>query len=238
MSRLNDLWEYQSRELQLLKLTKEMKSSPAYQKKTKLHKILTDHQNRIHEYEEELKSHTEQIAALETQLSQQLHEYELENSELETMQQDEEVTAEELTESRKSIEKLCGRINALNRDLTKLIAWCEEITQNITKTFSDAKRAKLDYDAVRTVCDAEKENFAPKINELKKELEERKASIPPELMKEYEALRKNYSMPVAKVASGQCTGCYMKLSSVVEKRVASGSAIVRCENCGRLLFME
>ena len=122
-------------------------------------------------------------------------------------------------------------------ELTKLIAWCDEISDSVTKTYAKASRAKRDYDAVRTVCDAEKDSFMPKIEALTKELEEKKAKIPPELMQRYQNLKKNYLTPVAKVINGQCGGCYMMLSSVQEKRVASGNAIIQCENCGRLLFM-
>lgn len=237
MSQLDSLWEYQNTELELAKLNKEMKSSPAYQKRSKLYKLLVEQQEIINGYEAEISGHTEQIASMETQLSGLMHDYELENSELEIMQNDAESTAEELTEARKSIEKLVGKINALNKELSKLLAWCDETSEAITKTYSKAGRAKKDYDAIRTVCDAEKDSFQPKIEALQKELAEKKAKIPPELMKRYEAIRKNHATPVAKVINGQCGGCYMMLSSVAERRVAAGNAIVQCENCGRLLFM-
>ena len=237
MSQLDCLWDYQNAELELAKLNKEMKSSPAYQKRSKLYKLLVEQQNIITGYEAEIKEHTEQIESAETQLANLLHDYELENSELETMQNDAESTAEELTEARKSIEKLVGRINGLNKELSKLLAWCDEISDSINKTYAKAGRAKKDYDAIRTVCDAERDSYMPKIDALTKELEAKKAKIPPELMKRYETIKKNHATPVAKVINGQCGGCYMMLSSVAEKRVAAGNAIVQCENCGRLLFM-
>lgn len=237
MSQLDCLWEYQQTELELAKLKKDMKSSTAYQKRGKLYKLLVEQQEIINGYEAEIKEHTEQIASMEAQLNTLLHDYDLENSELEIMQNDEESTAEELTEARKSIEKLVGRINGLNKELTKLIAWCDEISDSVTKTYAKAAHAKRDYDAVRTVCDAEKDSYMPKIDALTKELEQKQAKVPPELMQRYLNLKKNYVTPVAKVVNGQCGGCYMMLSSVQEKKVAAGNTIIQCENCGRLLFM-
>ncbi len=237
MSQLDCLWEYQQTELELAKLKKDMKSSAAYQKRGKLYKLLVEQQEIINGYETEIKEHTEQIASMESQLNSLLHDYDLENSELEIMQNDDESTAEELTEARKSIEKLVGRINGLNRELSKLIAWCDEISDSVTKTYAKASRAKRDYDAVRTVCDAEKDSFMPKIDALTKQLEQQEAKIPPELMNRYKSLKKNYLTPIAKVINGQCGGCYMMLSSVQEKKVAAGNQIIQCENCGRLLFM-
>ncbi len=238
MSQLDSLWEYQQTELELAKLKKDMKSSAAYQKRGKLHKLLVEQQELINGYEAEIREHTEQIASMETQLNTLLHDYDLENSELEIMQNDEESTAEELTEARKSIEKLVGRINGLNRELSKLIAWCDEISDSVTKTYAKAARAKRDYDAVRTVCDAEKDSFMPKIDALTKELEEKEKTIPPELFERYRSLKKNYLTPVARVVNDQCGGCYMMLSSVQLKKVAAGNQVIQCENCGRLLFMK
>lgn len=237
MSQLDTLWEYQNTELELAKLNKEMKSSPAYQKRSKLYKLLVEQQEIIKKYEADIDEHSKSIAVMESQIEELLHDYELENSELSAMESDEEVTAPELTEARKSIEKLVGRINGLNKELAKVIEWCEGISEQITNTYSKAGRAKKDYDAVRTVCDAEKDSFAPKLEVLQKKLEEQKAKIPPDLMKRYETLKKNYATPIAKVVNGQCGGCYMMLSSVQEKRVAAGNAVIQCENCGRLLFM-
>ena len=42
MGQLNKLWEYQQAELELAKLNKEMHSSPNYQKRIKLQKVLRE----------------------------------------------------------------------------------------------------------------------------------------------------------------------------------------------------
>ena len=237
MSQLDSLWEYQQIDLELTRLNKELRSSPAYQKRSRLHKVLVEQKEKLAGYEATLQEHAELIASLEEQLAACLHDYELELSELDSMENDEETTSQEVVEARKSIERLSARVNSLTRELNKLSAWCTEITEAVTKTYAEGGRAKRDYDALRTACDAEKESYQPKIDALTKELEEKKAAIPPELLKRYERIKKNYPEPIAKVINGQCSGCHMGLSSVAEKRVAAGIAIVTCENCGRLLII-
>lgn len=237
MSQLSRLWEYQQAELELAKLNKEMRSSQAYQKRSKLQKVMREQQDLIKGYETEIDEHSAQISSFNAQLEALLHDYDLENSELETMENDADVTVEELTESRRSIEKLVGKINSLNKELTTLIDWCGAIQDSVNTAYSKGVRAKKDYDAVRTVCDAEKESFAPKIEALEKQLGEIKAEIPEELMKKYTALKMNHTAPIAKLQNGQCGGCFVSLPSVVQKSVAAETKIVQCENCGRILFV-
>lgn len=236
MSQLDNLWKYQQADLELAKLNKEMHSSPNYQKRSKLSKLLREQMDVINGFETELESRSSQLASMQAQLETLLHDYDLEKSELDVMESDDEATPEELAESKKAIEKLVGRINTLNRELTSLVSNCDKLSESISTTFSRVVKAKRDYDAVRTVCDEEKEGFAPRIEELGKKLDEIRASIPDELFEKYATLKKNHAAPIALLANGKCEGCHMALPAVVEKRVAAGSSIVRCENCGRILY--
>lgn len=236
MGQLDRLWEYQQADMELAKLNKEMHSSPNYQKRSKLSKLLREQMDVINGFETELETRSSQLAAMQVQLDALLHDYDLEKSELEVMENDEGATPEELTESKKAIEKLVGRINSLNRELNSLVESCDKLSEYISSTFSKVVKAKRDYDAVRTVCDEEKEGFAPKIEELGKKLDEIRANVPDELFENYTTLKKNHAAPIALLANGKCGGCHMALPAVVEKRVAAGNSIVRCENCGRMLY--
>lgn len=236
MSQLDKLWEYQQADLELAKLNKEMHSSPNYQKRSKLQKLLREQRDVINGFETELESHTSQLAAAQSQLDSLLHDYDLEKSELEVMENDDEATPEELTESKKAIEKLVGKINSLSRELNALLESCDKLTESINTTFTKASKAKRDFDAVRTVCDEEKEVFAPRIDELTKKLDDIHADIPDDLFETYSTFKKNHAAPIALLSNSRCGGCHMALPAVVEKRVAAGNSIVRCENCGRILY--
>ncbi len=238
MNQLDKLWEYQQAELELAKLNKEMHSSPNYRKRGKLNKLLREQMDVINGFESELEAKNSQLASMQTQLEALLHDYDLEKSELDVMEVDEEATPEELTESKKAIEKLVGRINAYGRDLSALVESCDKLTEFINATYSKVVKAKKDYDMVRAACDAEKETFAPKIDEITNRLEEMRKDIPDELFDRYTTLKKNHAAPIAMLSGGKCGGCHMALPAVVEKRVAAGTSLVRCENCGRILFIR
>ena len=213
MNKLDALWEYQQAELALARLKREMKSSPSYQKRTKLHNFLAEQQASIEKINADMRAKDGSLATCSSKLDALLKRYDLEKSELDIMENDEESTAAELTEAKKSIEKLLEEINALHKELAEMITWLNQASEAISSAYSKAGRAKKDYDAVRAVCDAEKDAFKPRLDAA-------------------EALN-----PVAKVANNQCSGCYMMLPSAVVKRVAGKTSIVECENCGRILTM-
>lgn len=57
-------------------------------------------------------------------------------------------------------------------------------------------------------------------------------------MQRYEALRKSKGgLAVAKVERGLCQGCKMSLPTHQQQRVRSGSQVVLCSSCGRMLFL-
>ena len=223
MNKLDALWEYQQAELALARLKREMKSSPSYQKRTKLHNFLAEQQASIEKINADMRAKDGSLATC--------------SSKLDIMENDEESTAAELTEAKKSIEKLLEEINALHKELAEMITWLNQASEAISSAYSKAGRAKKDYDAVRAVCDAEKDAFKPRLDAAEALIAEKRGEVPDELMSKYLALKKNYVNPVAKVANNQCSGCYMMLPSAVVKRVAGKTSIVECENCGRILTM-
>lgn len=233
---LEALWQYQQAELELEKLKREVKSTPSRQKFNKLHNYLTEQQNTIGLIQKNLDERAERISELNAQLEALMKDYELEQSELEIMENDTESTSAELSEARRSIEKLQGRVSQLTRELSSILEWTEKTTESINTTWGKAARAKREYDALRAVCATELENYRPRLDAAESLLAERRKSISDEMMKKYKMIKKNHAMPVARVENSQCGGCNMSLPFVVVKRVASGTQIVECENCGRILI--
>jgi len=62
--------------------------------------------------------------------------------------------------------------------------------------------------------------------------------IPAYLLKQYQALQAHSSEPVALVQNGTCAGCKLRLSGSTIERVRGGMAIVTCEHCSRILYID
>jgi predicted nucleic acid-binding Zn-ribbon protein len=72
-------------------------------------------------------------------------------------------------------------------------------------------------------------HIGERIEELRKEL-------PTEVVAKYDRLIKGKKVPVVKVLSGQCQGCFYKLPTGLAMEVKANAGINECPNCGRFLY--
>ena len=130
------------------------------------------------------------------------------------------------------------QLSVAKRDIFDTITWIEKATKEYKETFSKAGKAKKEYDAMRAACEKEIAAAQPEINAAKAVVEQRKAKVDPALLKRYAAVKTHHAVPMATVENAQCSGCRMSLPTAIVKKVASGSGIVECENCGRILYSK
>jgi len=66
-----------------------------------------------------------------------------------------------------------------------------------------------------------------------------RATIPPPLLDEYDDLcRKKGGRGIAAIRGGLCEGCRVAVPTGMIQQVRRGDAVIRCGNCGRILWME
>jgi predicted nucleic acid-binding Zn-ribbon protein len=63
------------------------------------------------------------------------------------------------------------------------------------------------------------------------------AAITPETLELYRSARPGQGVAVARVDQGRCQGCRISLSMAELQRVRAGT-VVKCSNCGRILYLE
>lgn len=236
MNKLDALWKYQQAELAAENLENRVKTTPARMRLNKLHAYLTEQQNSISSTQKNIENRKTTVESLSAQVDDLLHKYELEVSEFGAMENDDEVTAAEMTESRKSLENLLARMDGARRELFDTVAWIEKATANYKETYSRAAKAKKEYDAVRVECEQELADAKPGIEDANRRKEAAAAGIDPELMELYRKIKSHHQAPMARVENNQCGGCNMSLPTATMKRLAAGTEIVECENCGRILY--
>ena len=237
MGKLDSLLKYDEAGIRLDTLEAKLKASEAHKKVVRLHGFLTEQQAQISSIQKQLDVRKASVEKLAVQFSELERQCELEKSEFEIMEQDEECTAAEMTESRKALEALLAKLATARRDLFDTLNYIEKATADYKTTYAKAGKAKKEYDAARTEYDAEAASATPELDGLRLELEKLKAGVEPALLKRYATVKSHHSTPMAKVADNKCSGCNMSLPTAVVKRVSSGTDIVECENCGRILYI-
>ncbi len=238
MGKLDAMLLYQQTEQKKLEAEQAVRSTPARQKLSRLHKLLKTQQATIQKLTEETETRLSQINKLSEQAKRLEERIELENSELATITGDEESTAAEMTELRVDIERLQKEINQVVREAKKLLSEAEKAAEEYRETNLTAKNAKKEYDQVRAVCEKERDDSAEMLASFDEKLERIRKDVDPALFQRYEKVKQHYAAPIVPVIGGKCSGCNMSLPMVMLKRLNAPDAVLECENCGRILYSE
>ncbi|MCI6951321.1 MAG: zinc ribbon domain-containing protein [Christensenellales bacterium] len=238
MGKLDAMLLYQQTEQKKLEAEQAVRSTPARQKLSRLHKLLKTQQATIQKLTEETETRLSQINKLSEQAKRLEERIELENSELATITGDEESTAAEMTELRVDIERLQKEINQVVREAKKLLSEAEKAAEEYRETNLTAKNAKKEYDQVRAVCEKERDDSAEMLASFDEKLEQIRKDVDPALFQRYEKVKQHYAAPIVPVIGGKCSGCNMSLPMVMLKRLNAPDAVLECENCGRILYSE
>lgn len=235
MAQTDLIWQYQDAEAELDKLRKELEQTPERQKMKKLRRVLTEQSERIDSFKTGVKEREAELDSSLKKLEALLKDYDLEQDDLGIMMEDEESTAEELTESRKAMEELLEKVNALKKSLTDCENWIKRAEESIKETYQKGVKTKRDYEAAKAVVETEKQERKPVIDRAQREVERLESFVSPEILKRYKLIKKKFPNPVALIENNRCSGCGMSVSMSVVKKYQTDDSVIECENCGRLL---
>ena len=125
------------------------------------------------------------------------------------------------------------------------IAECKKLTHYLTSDKNNLVKLKEKLNEIKSKSDllakelAKKEQEeAGRIDEIYAQIKKIEAGTDADDVKEYREKKKNISPVVASVEEGICSGCKMQLSLVFCQDIKDGiEKELRCENCGRDLYL-
>ncbi|MDX1601123.1 MAG: C4-type zinc ribbon domain-containing protein, partial [Anaerolineales bacterium] len=83
----------------------------------------------------------------------------------------------------------------------------------------------------------ERAELTDRVQRLEGSLEAERSSVPEEDLAVYEKMKKRVGgYPIALAKGGSCSVCGMAIPGSKAQRVRTGSEVVRCEGCGRMLY--
>lgn len=238
MSRPIAILEYQDVDLQKQQVENELRSTEARQRYNKLGKILKTQQATQKKLSDDLVSIEATVKRLNQQYQAAAKRLELETSELEILEGDEETTAAEMTEFRQDIEHLNKELASVEHELKAALAALESQVAEFQKTRQIGAKAKKEYEQVRELCLKERDDAQVRMDALDREMAEKEKAVDPKLMTRYRRARLHHTTPVVPVQEAKCSGCNMSLPTLTLSRLLGDGAVIECENCGRLLYIE
>jgi len=74
------------------------------------------------------------------------------------------------------------------------------------------------------------------LEELKKRRDEVAGRLPPEVLRQYERLRKRYKRGIAPVIGGTCMNCFSELPIAMVTRPEKNHQVEKCPSCGIFIY--
>lgn len=222
----------QDRDRRLLALAKDLEKLPQDEAraKTKLagdeaavtraHDALVDCELRLKRLELDAGTRKTTIARLKTQ-------------QFETRKNEEyQALAHEVTRYEKDVDDLETRELELMEEMDTLRAELKSAEAALAHTRKLVDEDLASITERHSRMEAERE-------EVKTERETLAARVPESIMPLYERLMKSKNgLALARMHEGKCEGCHMKLIPSTVVAVQTGRELARCEDCGRILYIE
>jgi uncharacterized protein len=121
--------------------------------------------------------------------------------------------------------------------ILQLMTESEPLEANVKKAEAALKEEKRHVEAEKVKVVDRTAIDQKQLNELGAERKTIVASISPELLKDYERIRKKWrGIVVAEAVNGRCSGCMIILRAQFSQDLRKGDQLMFCESCGRILF--
>lgn len=127
----------------------------------------------------------------------------------------------------------------LEEEIIRILDEVEAAEEEVEKEKENLKQIERQF-AVRDQERAEKEKVLRESLEVQKKLrQEVIQQVPPEIRERYDLIvQKKQGIGLVKVKGENCGACQLLLRPQILNELRSHSAIVLCENCSRILYLE
>lgn len=113
----------------------------------------------------------------------------------------------------------------------------DEMRSLLDQAAVDQQQQTQEYEAFVQEAAAQEAALEEQLGQLRRERSAAAAGISPAALRLYENLRESTGdVAVARVVSNTCQGCHLEVA-LLTRKAAQGDELVRCEYCGRLLYL-
>ncbi len=233
MEAMEMLWTYMQEDMKADRIKREIENSPTRQQAEKMRDFIMEQKKKYDQIQEQVAIYADRKDALhdalgraQDQLDALLRRFQ------DNPPMDEEAAQDMIAEVERCQRTLTGyeeELVRMKKEASAFIARCDKIRQETAKArkkFNDLKEQYVQESAEKKTRHAE----------ARKKADAKAEGIPEQLMSVYSAVKRHITPPMARLEGSQCSGCNTSLPVAILRRIETGSEIVECESCGRILI--
>lgn len=145
---------------------------------------------------------------------------------------------EEYSALQHEIDDAGDKVGRLEDEILNLMELVERKQAALAQLEAETKERIHVLEAHIDRLERSRESFAVDLEEALRELEAAKSSVDPGTLTQYEFVKRQVRRgPYAvELDGGKCSGCHLKVSGEVDSTARKGKELVKCNNCGRIVF--
>ena len=233
MEQLAMLWEYQLEDMKADRLANEIKRNPLRQK-------LEQDRNLSMEKKQQHKQIQEQVAVMADRKDAIRDAIARCEEQLKALS---DRLSNDPPQDIEAVKALIGEVNRCKETITsyegemkKMVKDANDHSQRQRALNHEAASLRAEFDQLKAQYDKESPEKKAVLDAQKAVAREKAQGIDPKLMEHYASIRKHIVPPMARLIGDQCSGCNTSQPSALLRKIKSGSEIVECETCGRMII--
>lgn len=195
---------------------------------------------------QDLEHHLQEVTAKHDQVRGSVRENELELSNLANLKQSAAEAAFSASSSKEASQyqnqelQFATRIQELEEDTLPLMERLEQLAANVDSIQADLDALKPELEALEAQELARLSAIDERQAAIASERDTLAADVDTPLLRQYEQIRRaKRGIGVVPIKPGQhCGGCSARLPLHVVQKVMQGNKIIKCPNCGRMLYFS
>ncbi len=227
------MWQYQQEDMKADRIANEIRRSPTRQKLEKSRDFIMEHQKQYKQIEEQVAVMADRkdairdaIARCEEQLSTLAAKVSANPPE------DSDAARAMLQEATRCRETIASYEQEMNR----IVKDASDYDKRQRALRHEAAKGNMEFDQLKVVYDKEIKEKKAALDEQRAVAAGMAAKVDKALLAEYNAIKKHIAPPMARLIGDQCSGCNTAQPSALLRKIKSGSALVECETCGRMII--
>ena len=142
----------------------------------------------------------------------------------------------ELSNLQQEVEGLKGQCRKVEDKVLEIMELVSEGEAKIAALGSELQKLETEWRQEQRQLSAEAERYQTVIADLRQKRQAQVDSADPAVIKVYQDVRGQKGWAVARIERGTCRGCGITLSTAQLQQARSNN-MLRCGNCGRILFL-
>ena len=232
MDKFEALWTFQTEDIKADVIANEIRRSPTRQKLERSRDFILDRQKQYKQIEDSIAGLADRKEMLEEALSRAVDRLDQLQGKLAGVDTEDEdaVSAmiREVSDARDELHSFEMELNHMNGD-----AACYD--KQLRSVRVEAAKAKQAFDQLKVDYENESKAKKEELEAQRARAKALEASVEPDLLSEYIAIKKHITPPVSRLQFGQCSGCNTSLPSAILSKIRNG-VLVECETCGRMII--